>query len=75
MICFDEVDLGQVLDGLQVRAESWRATERYFETGNASAVIEECTDSGEARVIAAHYERIISSIVSQRNQQTTKTSS
>ena len=66
LICLDEHDLDQLLDGLRVRAESWRATERYFETGEADRVIEECTDAHEARTIAESYERIIVSIVVQR---------
>lgn len=70
LIRLDAVDLGQVVDGLQARADSWRATERYFETGSAPGIIEECTDAGEARAIAEHYERIIKSIVSQRSRQT-----
>ena len=66
LIRLDDVDLGQVIDGLQARADSWRATERYFHTGKAPGIIEECTDADEARGIAEHYERIIESIVSQR---------
>lgn len=69
LIRIDEDDLGQVIDGLQVRADSWRATERYFETGHADSVIEDCNDAGEAQAIAEQYERIIGSMVSQQNDQ------
>ncbi len=72
VIRLDDVDLGQVIDGLQVRADSWRATEHYFETGKAPGTIEECTDAYEAHTIAERYERIIKSIVSQQNEQTAK---
>jgi hypothetical protein len=71
LIRLDEIDVGQVIDGLQARADSWRATERYFKTGEAPSNIEECTDGDEAHAIAECYERIITSITSQRNRQTT----
>lgn len=69
LIYLDEEDLGQVIDGLRVRAESWRATECYFETGRAHTIIEECNDAAEARAIAEHYERIIESVVTQQAAQ------
>jgi hypothetical protein len=69
LIRLSEDDLGQIIDGLRVRAESWRATERYLETGHADSMIEECNDAVEARSIAEHYERIIESIVTQQAEQ------
>jgi hypothetical protein len=60
-------DLGQLLDGLEVRAAAWRHTAEYMETGEApeGIVIEECTDAEEARKIAGHYERIIEAVMTQ----------
>lgn len=72
LIRLDEHDLGQLLDGLQVRVESWRNTECYLESGVASAggfICEECNDSYEARRIAEHYERIIENITIQLVEQ------
>jgi hypothetical protein len=69
LIRLGEDDLGQIIDGLRVRAESWRATERYLETGYAQNIIEECNDAAEARSIAEHYERIIESVVKQHAEQ------
>ncbi len=64
----DSNDIGQILDGLRCRADSWRETAAYLETGHASRddfIAEECSDPDEARSIADHYERIIRSIESQ----------
>lgn len=66
-------DLGQLLDGLGVRAESWRRTAEYLRTGEMPEgelfVIEECSDEEEAEEIAAHYEGIITSIQDQMEAQ------
>lgn len=64
----DSNDIGQILDGLRCRADSWRETATYLETGHASRddfIAEECNDAEEAQNIADHYERIIRSIESQ----------
>lgn len=61
----DENDLGQLLDGLRDRSESWHKTAEYLESDDGLGdgfVIEECNDAEEARAIAAHYDRIIASI-------------
>jgi hypothetical protein len=60
-------DLGQVIDGLEARAEAWRLTAVYLDTGEApdGFVIEECSDAEEARRIAEHYQRIIRTVVEQ----------
>jgi hypothetical protein len=67
-----ENDLGQVLDGLREREESWRRTADYFRSGgdcdNAFA-IEECNDEHEADCIAQLYSRIISDLERQRKEQ------
>jgi hypothetical protein len=61
----DSYDVGQILDGLRCRLESWRETTAYLESGHIARdafIVEECGDAEEARAIADHYERIISSI-------------
>jgi hypothetical protein len=61
-------DIGQILDGLRCRAESWRDTAVYLESGEAPRddfIVEECSDAEEAKGIAEHYERIIRAIESQ----------
>lgn len=65
-------DLGQLLDGLRARADAWRKTAEYLETGYSagdSFICEECSDPHEAESIAQHFDRIISQIEEQlRNQ-------
>jgi hypothetical protein len=64
----DRNDIGQILDGLRCRAESWRQTAEYLDSGctnGANFILEECSDAEEARSIAEHYERIIHSIKKQ----------
>lgn len=57
---------GQLLDGLECRAESWRRTAEYLQTEEMADdeffVIEECSDENEAYGIAASYESIIKNI-------------
>lgn len=65
-------DLGQLLDGLEVRARDWRDTANYLVTGEASSpdfVAEECNDAAEARQLAEQYERIITFVLEQQTQQ------
>ncbi len=65
-------DLGQLLDGLRIRAESWAKTSDYLESGfsaDDSFVCEECSDPHEARRIAQHYEKIITNIEAQVEKQ------
>jgi hypothetical protein len=65
-------DLGQVLDGLRCRADAWRETARYLQTGESPEdffIPEECLDGEEAEGVAADYERIIAEIVRQREEQ------
>ena len=61
-------DLGQLLDGLICRADSWARTAEYLETGSSTdstVIIEECDDADEARQLSNHYSAIIEDI---RNQ-------
>ena len=66
-----EFDLGQLLDGLNIRAEAWERTAQFHRTGEASPdfIVEECRDAEEAEKIAAHYRDIISKILKQREAQ------
>jgi len=71
-IRFEANDLGQLLDGLRSRSESWHNTAEYFESGYSPRddfIIEECSDVEEARAIADHYDRIISGIETQMKAQ------
>ncbi len=71
-IRFEANDLGQLLDGLRSRSESWHDTAEYFESGYSPRddfIIEECSDAEEAQAIADHYDRIISSIETQMKAQ------
>ena len=48
-------DLGQLLDGLEMRAESWERTAEYLRSGNVDGdyVVEECSKPEEADCITA----------------------
>ena len=65
-IDLDEVDLGQILDDLQVRAQSWERTADYLRTGEMPAdegfIVEECSKAEEAVGIAVCYRSIIRNI-------------
>lgn len=68
-----DLDLGQLLDGLESRAESWEKTAGYLRTeqmpdGNYF-LIEECSDAEEAEGIAEHYRSIIGKIQEQMEAQ------
>ncbi|MEY4570654.1 MAG: hypothetical protein RLZZ398_2093 [Verrucomicrobiota bacterium] len=69
----DEHDLGQLLDGLEIRADSWRRTAEYLRAGDMPDgeffIIEECSDEDEAEAIAADYGRIIGILMEQRDSQ------
>ena len=67
----DDVDLGQALDGLELRAEAWEKTAHYLRTGECPAgiVVEECSKPEEADGIANHYRDIIAKIRSQMEAQ------
>ena len=71
-ITLESLDVGQLLDGLRSRAESWRKTAEFLESGYAADdafVCEECSDSDEAIHIAQHYEKIVGSIERQVAEQ------
>ena len=65
------LDIGQLIDGLEARANAWRLTAGYLVTGSApdGFVIEECDDSEEAQRIADHDQRIIETVIEQQASQ------
>lgn len=65
-------DLGQILEGLRIREESWRNTAIYLRDGyfpDDTFVCEECSDEQEAENIANFYQRIILNLEQQRDKQ------
>ena len=59
--------VGQILDALYIRMETWEYTEEYLNTGyvHEPYCIEECSNADEARRIADYYKDIIESIEKQ----------
>jgi hypothetical protein len=71
-IVLQSLDLGQLLDGLRARQESWRNTAIYLRDGyfrDDAFVCEECSDAGEADKITNHYKKIIADIEEQIEKQ------
>lgn len=70
-LTLNDLDVGQVLDGLEQRRIVWQATAEYLENGSTdlSDCIEECSDADEAQAIANHYQEIIAKIKRQRDEQ------
>jgi hypothetical protein len=72
-IQLDNRDLGQLLEGLETRAESWERTATYLHTQRTPDgelfVIEECSKPEEADDIAKHYRNIIRKIRQQMEAQ------
>jgi len=62
----NENDVGQLLDGLAIQAESWERTADYLRDGRMpegdSFVIEDCSEPTEADAIGEHYRSIIKKI-------------
>lgn len=59
---------GQILDGLESLIEQWLITAEYMETGychDDSIGIHECSNSAEAKRIAAYYVRIRDQLAAQ----------
>lgn len=69
----DGLDLGQVLDGLALRAEAWERTAMVLRTGalpdGEAFFAEECSKPEEAEGIAALYRAIIGRIQAQMEAQ------
>lgn len=68
-----DLDLGQLLDGLETRAESWERTADYLRREimpeGEFFVVEECSKPEEADGIAEHYRSIIRRIQHQMEAQ------
>ncbi|NJK92482.1 MAG: hypothetical protein HC904_12010 [Blastochloris sp.] len=65
-------DVGQILDGLEVRHNQWRDTADYLRTGispHPDFIAEEANDESEAQALADWYGRIIQTIRKQRDLQ------
>lgn len=62
----ENVDWGQIIDGLECRAAQYEKTVRYFESGEISGEIEEVSGVEEARELAEIYRAIIAKIQQQR---------
>lgn len=69
----NDLDLGQLLDGLEIRAESWERTANYLRTqtmrGDETFLVEACNKPEEADDIAAHYRTIVTKIREQMEAQ------
>jgi hypothetical protein len=67
----DDFDLGQVIDGLEIRAQAWEATAHYHRTGESpeGVSVEGCRDVEEAATLAGRYRRILEKISAQRERQ------
>ncbi len=69
----DDLELGQILDGLEIRAESWERTVEYLRTEKLPDgeffIVEECSKPDEAEGIAEQYRSIVSNIRSQMETQ------
>jgi hypothetical protein len=65
----NDLDLGQLLGGLETRAESWERTAEHLRTKTMPEgeffLVEECSKPEEADSIAKHYRSIIRKIQSQ----------
>lgn len=65
LLRLDRNDVGQILEGLQAREESWRKTAMFLRDGFYPGdvfICEECSKFEEADGIANHYQRIITNI-------------
>ena len=72
VIRLNGLDLGQLVDVLETRANVWRITATYLTTGEAPTmdfVAEECTDAEEAEKLADHYQRILAQVLEQQAHQ------
>jgi hypothetical protein len=65
-ITLDDLEVSQILDGLEIRAESWERTAAYLRTQEMPAgeffIVEECSKPEEADAIANCYRSIIAKI-------------
>jgi len=67
-----DLDVAQVVSGLEVRAKQWEDTASYLRTGELPSeffIAEECRDTEEAESIARDYRSILRKIERQVNRQ------
>jgi hypothetical protein len=72
-IKLSRIQVGQIVEGLKAREQSYRETAYYLETGEVYDIFfnaEEVSDSAEARAIANLYEEIIRELESELSSQT-----
>ncbi len=71
-LTLDRLDIGQLLEGLEARAQSWGRTAKYLSGENSEDelfLIEECDHAEEAKSIERHYRAIIAKIRQQMEAQ------
>jgi hypothetical protein len=72
-IRLDEHDLGQAIEGLEIRAEAWEQTADFLRTEKFPEgeffIVEDCSKPEEADSIAAHYRSIVETIRAQMEGQ------
>ncbi|MEN8126622.1 MAG: hypothetical protein ABFR90_02335 [Planctomycetota bacterium] len=68
-LVLSELDIRQILDGLEHRRIIWQATAEYlaYDYTELSDIVEECSDPCEAQAIADYYQYIIETIKNQRD--------
>ncbi len=71
-ITLPRMDVYQLLDGIAIRAESYRKTQQYYLTGACDGIIEEVSNEHEAGNIAKDYEQIHENITQQIKEQDMK---
>ncbi len=59
------LDILQIIDALESRAESYEKTAAYFNGEPITEIIEECSDADEAQKIAISFRDIITKIENQ----------
>ena len=65
LVKLDEVEWGQILDGLACRVALYEETVGYYEHGVSYGHIAEVRDADEARIILSYYREIIGKIEKQ----------
>ena len=76
-IMLDVLKVGQILEGLDARADSWQKTAECLASGYFSDepfICEACSSAGEAARIAEYYREIIRDIEHQVSSQEHRTS-
>ena len=72
LIRLSQIDLGQIMDGLEVREKSWRNTAIFLREGyfpEEDFICEECNNAEEADNIASCYSRILLKLRKQKREQ------